>query len=296
MIENLCDFTNRYGTMRSRCFTYPEKLFPLPVELLSVGNHYVSSPEYSWDGSQRGGENSQRALIQYTVSGCGALEFEGETHEIPCGRAMLLTFPEPHRYFLPDSSRHWEVLFASFGGEGAASLLKTLRFRFGAVVPLREEGEVLYLMRELLKNDFPSTFWESAAAGYRLLTALGKELEHHDVSCPRPVFLDRVLDFCRTHSDKELSVEKLAEISGLSRWYFSREFKRVLGVSVPQYVTEMRLQKGRQLLLTAHYSVKETAALCGFEDTAYFIRCFTRRFGVTPGSLRKEKKSPEQKS
>lgn len=287
MIENSCDLSSRYGAMSSRYFTYPEKSCSLPVELLSVGCHYVSTPEYSWDGRSRGVSTPDRALIQYTVSGCGALEFGGKVHEIPCGHAILLTFPEEHRYFLPENSRHWEVLFASFGGDTSRTLMKTLRDQFGPVVPLRNEGETLYLMRDLLKDNYPSTFWESAAAGYKLLTTLGKELEHHDRSHPRPGYLDKVLDFCRTHSSEDLSVEKLAALAGLSRWYFSREFKRVIGVSVPQYVSEMRLQKARQLLLHTRNSVKETASQCGFEDTAYFIRCFTRRFSVTPGSFRK---------
>lgn len=286
-IENLCGQPSIYGTMQSRFFTYPEKICSLPVELLCIGLHYVSNPEYSWDGRSRGGKDPQRALIQYTVSGCGALEFDGRTFEIPCGHAMLLTFPEEHRYFLPSTSRHWEVLFATFGGEAAAPMIRMLREHFGPVAALRSEGETLYQMRELLKNDFPSTFWESASAGYRLLTTLGRELEHHDLHCPRPGFLDEVLDYCRSHVDEELSVEKLARLTGRSRWYFSREFKRVLGVSVPQYVTEMRLQKACQLLNTPHYSIKEVSAMCGFADTAYFIRCFTRRFGITPGNFRK---------
>ena len=287
LIENLCGHANNYGAMQSRSFTYPEKIGSLPVELLSVGLHYVSNPEYSWEGRCRGGKNPERALLQYTVSGSGALEFDGRTFEIPCGHAMLLTFPEEHRYFLPAASRHWEVLFASFGGEASVSMIKMLREHFGPVVALRSEGETLYLMRELLKNAFPSTFWESASAGYRLLTTLGRELEHHDLQCPRPGFLDEVLDYGRSHVDEELSVEKLARLTGRSRWYFSREFKRVLGVSVPQYVTEMRLQKACQLLITPYYSIKEVSVMCGFTDTAYFIRCFTRRFGITPGNFRK---------
>ena len=286
-IENLCDYRSIYGTMQSRCFTYPEKICSLPVELLSVGLHYVSNPEYSWDGLCRGPKSSDRALIQYTVSGCGALEFEGKTFEIPCGHAMLLTFPEEHRYFLPASSRHWEVLFASFGGDTSRTMIKQLREHFGPVAALRTNGETVYRMWELLKNDLPSTYWEAAAAGFRLLTVLGRELEHHNLQCPRPGFLDDVLDYCRSHIKEELSVEKLARISGRSRWYFSREFKRAVGVSVPQYLTEMRLQKACQLLIDPHYSVKEISALCGFAETAYFIRCFTRRFGITPGNFRK---------
>lgn len=274
--------------MWTRCFTYPEKVCDLPVGLNSVGLHYVSHPEYCCDGRSRGKNrgSDERALIQYTVSGTGVLEFEGRRYEIPCGHAMLLTFPKNHRYFQAENARHWEVLWACFAGEGSAAVIRALRGRFGVVVPLRFDGETLCLMRELLEREFPASFWEASAAGYRLLTTLGKELEQHDENCPRPKFLDAVLDFCRSHAGEPLPVERLAEVAGLSRWHFSREFKRALGCSVPQYVTEMRLRRAYQLLQNSGFSIKEVGTMCGFEGTAYFIRCFAKRFGVTPGTFR----------
>ena len=85
-------------------------------------------------------------------------------------------------------------------------------------------------------------------------------------------------------------MDGLAEISGYSRWYFSREFKKNLGLSVPQYVMELRLQQAEELLQSTQYSVKEIAEMCGFRNTAYFIRCFSEMFGVTPSIFRKTEK------
>lgn len=287
-IQNSCCRTYYYGPMWTRYFTCPEKMCDLPVELVGVGLHYVSHTEYCCDGRGRGKNrgSDERALIQCTVSGTGMVEFEGQRYEIPCGHAMLLTFPENHRYFQAENARHWEALWACFGGEGSAAVIRALRERFGVVVPLRSDGETFRMMRELFEREFPVSFWEASAAGYRLLTTLGKELEQHDENCPRPKFLDAVLDFCRNHAGEPLSVERLAEVAGLSRWHFSREFKRVLGCSVPQYVAETRLQRAYQLLQNSDCSVKEVGAMCGFEGTAYFIRCFAKRFGVTPGAFR----------
>ena len=278
-----------YGTMRSRSFTYPEQSCPLPVELRHAGLHYISSHEYSWDGRNRRDPAGEKALVQYTLSGSGALEYEGVRHEVPAGSAMLLVLPENHRYFLPEGSDHWEVLYFSAGGGFAPDLIRTLRKRFGPVVPLRSGGEAVFLMKGLLDNPPPSHFWDASAAGYRILTAIGNELEHHNLTSSRPDFIDRVLDHCRTHVDSPLDVERLSKIAGLSRWYFSREFKRALGVTVPQYVSELRMQTAVQLLADTRFSVKEIAGMCGFSDPAYFIRCFTRRGGVTPGMFRKSR-------
>ena len=117
--------------------------------------------------------------------------------------------------------------------------------------------------------------------------ALGEELERTHDPFPRPEYLIRVLNYCRDHLEQNISVEDLAELSGMSRWYFSREFKRATGVTVPEYLTELRLQQAMQLLQNTHDSVKEIAGRCGFREPAYFIRLFARKFGKTPGSMRK---------
>lgn len=175
-IKKLCDNRDRFGASEVRRFTYPEKPFSLPVELLAVGEHYISSHEYSWDGSLRGGVEDERALIQYSISGHGAVEWNGKRYEVPPGHAMLLTFPENHRYFLPPESGHWKVLYISFCGSAATEMIRKIRDKFGVIVPLSATGKTLSLARGLLASDLPGTFWDSASEGFRLLTTLGNEI------------------------------------------------------------------------------------------------------------------------
>lgn len=168
-IQKICGEKDRFGTSTVRRFIYPEKIFSLPVELRAIGLHYISSHEYSWDGTLRSEGNGEHALIQYTLSGQGSVEWEGKTYDVPPGHAMLLTFPEPHRYFLPVESRHWEVLYASYSGRAAWELIRELRNRFGVVVPLSPEGKTVSSMHRLLKSDLPGSAWDSASEAYRLL-------------------------------------------------------------------------------------------------------------------------------
>lgn len=284
LIEDLCENNSGGDAMRCRMFRYPEQPFPLPIELRSAGYHYVTSPDYSWDGRRR---PDKPALVQYTISGRGGLELDGVRFEVPPEHAMLLTFPENHRYFLPPDSRHWEVVYVNFGGSDARRLLLELRRRFGAVVRLRSNSDPVRRIHTLLENPPPTTAWESGTAGFRLFMELAREAERHDDAKPRPEFIDRVLDYCRANMGMGLEVKKLASLSGYSRWHFSREFKRVLGVSVPQYVTELRLEQALELLQTTRLSVKEIAERCGFDNVSYFIKLFSGRFHSTPGELRR---------
>ncbi len=286
-IQDLCDFEDCFGKLSVRRFIYPEKSFILPVELRAAGLHYISSHDYSWDGAQRFCKESG-ALIQYTLTGSGALDWNGKVTTISPGDAMLLTFPEQHRYFLPPESDHWEVLYISFTGSGAQKIIRDLRSGTDAVVSLSPTGKTVSTMRSILHSDQPPTVWGAADRGYHLLMALADELSQQ--RCGTPLFLQKVMNYCRNHLNEDLSVDGLAEISGYSRWYFSREFKKNLGLSVPQYVMELRLQQAEELLQSTQYSVKEIAEMCGFRNTAYFIRCFSEMFGVTPSIFRKTEK------
>ncbi len=284
LIENLCDDCLFSGKVYSRIFSYPERPFPLPFELRSAGYHLISSTAYNWDGLQRQGESEM--LIQLTLSGRGALEFGGKTCAVPPGFAMMLCFPEANRYFLPADSDHWEVLYANFGGSEAKRLLLELRKRFGPVIPMRKESESAVLLEKLVTAPPPGSVWEAADAAYHFLMTMAMETERHDEKNPRPSFLDRALDYCRAHPEGDLSVETLARQAGYSRWYFSREFKRCLGASVPRYVTELRLKLADELLQSTRLSIKETAARCGFEDTSYFIKVYSKYRHRTPGEFR----------
>ncbi len=285
-IQNLCDSGDIFGKLSVRRFIYPEKPFPIPVELRAAGMHYISSHEYSWDGMQRSGMDTE-ALLQYTLSGSGALEWNGETLPVPPGSAMLLTFPEKHRYFLPEDSDHWEVLYVSFGGPGAVEIIRSLREQSGPVIALSPTGKTVSTMRSFRHTDPPSSAWAAADMGYHLLMLLADELACR-LQGENRSFLKPVLDYCRNHLNGDLSVDALAEISGYSRWHFSRAFKKIQGVSVPQYVLELRLKQAEELLQFTQYSIKEIAEMCGFRNTAYFIRCFSNTFGVTPGIFRKQ--------
>ena len=216
-----------------------------------------------------------------------ALEWNGETLPVPPGSAMLLTFPEKHRYFLPEDSDHWEVLYVSFGGPGAVEIIRSLREQSGPVIALSPTGKTVSTMRSFRHTDPPSSAWAAADMGYHLLMLLADELACR-LQGENRSFLKPVLDYCRSHLNGDLSVDALAEISGYSRWHFSRAFKKIQGVSVPQYVLELRLKQAEELLQFTQYSIKEIAEMCGFRNTAYFIRCFSNTFGVTPGIFRKQ--------
>lgn len=86
-------------------------------------------------------------------------------------------------------------------------------------------------------------------------------------------------------SGKNLRISEAAEACHLSVSRFSHLFRKIYHISFKAYQMEQRLNRAA-VHLKAGMSVKETAARENFFDTSYFVKCFIRRFGTTPGRFR----------
>ena len=68
--------------------------------------------------------------------------------------------------------------------------------------------------------------------------------------------------------------------------HLSTVFKQTTGNNLISYVTELRLEKGRELPSDMQYSISEVAALSGYSDAKYFAKLFKKKMGSTPSEYR----------
>lgn len=82
--------------------------------------------------------------------------------------------------------------------------------------------------------------------------------------------------------------ESLARLCGLSKSYFMKIFKDIMGMSPQQYHTALVINKSRYLLSTSSYNISEIAHLCGINDGLYFSRMFKKHVGLSPREYRQQ--------
>ena len=85
-------------------------------------------------------------------------------------------------------------------------------------------------------------------------------------------------NFCR----RELSVEYLSSLCGISEVYFRKIFARSYGVTPKEYISRKRMEYAKQILRSRQFEVSEVARLCGYSEPCHFSREFKRRVGVAP--------------
>ena len=87
--------------------------------------------------------------------------------------------------------------------------------------------------------------------------------------------------------DKELTLNSVADIAGLSYTYFSKKFKSTTGMRFKEYLNHIRLKEAATKLASTKHSITEIAIGCGFNDSNYFKDAFKKLYGISPRVYRK---------
>jgi AraC-like DNA-binding protein len=97
--------------------------------------------------------------------------------------------------------------------------------------------------------------------------------------------VDGVISFLNAGSSKDVSLELCAEKAGTTPYTLSRAFKQVIGSNFIDYVTDLKLEQAKKLLLESDLRIHEIADRVGYQPS-YLIRQFKKSTGLTPGQYR----------
>lgn len=86
---------------------------------------------------------------------------------------------------------------------------------------------------------------------------------------------------------RDISLDSVSEILNINSSYFSVLFKRAFGVNFVDYLTELRMNAAKELLMDPLRSTAEVASMVGYESANYFTRAFKKKTGMTPTEFRR---------
>jgi len=84
------------------------------------------------------------------------------------------------------------------------------------------------------------------------------------------------------------TLEKMAGEVGMSRAAFAKRFKNLVGRPMFEYLTDLRVQRAKELLLETKLPLYEVASRVGYESDLAFTKTFKKRTGITPTRFRKQ--------
>jgi len=103
-----------------------------------------------------------------------------------------------------------------------------------------------------------------------------------------PPMITKAKDFIRRHHTEDLSLPQVAQSANSSPFYFCKLFKRATGLSFTKFLSHVRIESSKGLLLNPHLRVSEVAYEVGFQSLTHFNRVFQRILGQSPTEYRQK--------
>lgn len=154
---------------------------------------------------------------------------------------------------------------------------------------------VLTLRNEVANNYESGRIYYDSILNSLGIHLIGKYGVHQSIAAkPEPGLsktkLDQAIAFIRQNYPRKLKLADIAEASGLSEFYFDRQFKKSTGYTPHQYLTQYRIDRAKKLLKQDRCTATQISQLCGFSNQSYFTKQFRQMVGTTPLRYRREVK------
>ena len=101
-----------------------------------------------------------------------------------------------------------------------------------------------------------------------------------------PPAITRAKEFIHQHLTEDLSLGQVAKAVNMSTFYFCKMFKKVTGINFTDYLSRVRIEKSKNLLLNRNLRVSEIAFDVGFQSLTHFNRVFKKILGQSPTQYR----------
>lgn len=231
------------------------------------------------------------------VKGSGFVETR--TAMVPIGSNNLIYLPAnvPHRFLdrRGDPLTLNMVCFydRAFGGNAAAlEVLSLFRQHFPSLFPfdladnygrLKIKNCFRAMLIEHLqrREGSDAALWCQLAELLIFLTRISNDQRSLPVSEPRAMAFAGSLYFINNNFYRPIKVEELATLANLSYRRYTEQFKRSTGKTVTQYLSEVRVEYAKRIMLETG-DIVYAAFESGFGDLAHFYRVFKKTTGSTP--------------
>ena len=114
----------------------------------------------------------------------------------------------------------------------------------------------------------------------------------NDVAVPSGDGYDygHIVSYLHNNLSEKITLADVADFCHYSPSFVARLFKARSGMTINEYLGELRMKKACELLTLTDIPISEIAEACGFFDTNYFISFFSKRFGLPPKKFRMQKR------
>lgn len=235
-------------------------------------------------------QNLDSFLIVAVVSGKGELTIGNETFSVSRGECFFIDCRVSH-FYKSSKSEPWELLWVHFNGSTSEKYYEYFLSQSRNVFRPDFFDRVVSAISEIIsvneyKNANAEILTSKLITDLLTLTLTANSMnKEYDTALKQK--LAAVNNYINEHFNEDISLEKLASEFYISKFYLTREYKKIYGKTIFQHIINSRINYGKKLLRFSDKSIEEIAHLCGFNDQSYFARQFKKAENLTCFAYRK---------
>lgn len=234
----------------------------------------------------------QEYILHFIFSGKGSVTAEGQTWSLSAGQ-MFLIRPDKPLIYISDESDPWCYGWIGFNGLQSEHILTRCGFSKHTVVQPYSIQETIEAHIQHILEAHDITFSNDLRRNAELRLLLANLIDDYEyrhkirttesIYYGNNIYLEQSIDYIKRYAAQGINVTDIAKQIGLSRAYLNQVFQKELGISVQKFLIDYRLHKAANYLVN-NASVKEAAAMVGYDDALAFSKAFKKKFGVSPSN------------
>jgi AraC-like DNA-binding protein len=250
-------------------------------------------PGHSWGPNMR-----NHYVFHLILSGKGMFNSGGKSFTLS-GRQGFMLFPETPIYYSADIEKPWEYIWVGFTGRSAGKIIGQTPMSPNLPVisfmnQFDRERDLLYDIVNSIKSGGTESIIESYGLFLQFMSHLARERGINPDASAQPgpkstteQYVERAKDFIRENLSRDITTSDVADHLGLNRSYFYKIFTGACGKPPSRFITWYRLNTAWHLLHYTDMPIAEISRHVGYNDPAYFTRCFSACYGQPPNAARR---------
>ena len=273
---------------RSNSYSYTPSIHSqrLPFYIHSLGHFYAESDYFT----ER--EGLDNYLLFYTISGSGYIKTQNMQLSTTPG-SLVIIYCGDYQYYRSLSKEIWEFKWIHFNGNGAKEYFDLLCNDGIRLINIDDSNKIELLMNDLKQlitieenNIDIKVSYDITAILTEMILAKNSPI-NNKMYVRHKNEVDCAIKYMQENYQQDIKIEDIAQNSYISKYYFLRIFKKLMGVTPYEYLINYRINCSKKLLVETELSVLEISLKVGFFDYNNFIRSFKKIVGTTPLGFKK---------
>lgn len=237
-------------------------------------------------------EHLQSLLFFIVTRGSGYLTLHDRRFRIQAGDCIFINCLDEYSH---ESSINdpWELSWVHFYGKDAAEIYRHYTEQNGNAIfhPMDSSPFLTTLHNVYEELSVKHTCFEQKCHKYLTDLITLCYIENSDTTRnARESNFDKVIavrDYLDENYNRDIDLDYLESAFFISKFHLSREFKKLTGVTIINYLNSRRISEAKKMLRFTEQSISSIAISCGIPDVNYFTKVFTKYESMTPSSYRK---------